>query len=283
MFDHPQWILSSPLMFRMEFYVVWFAPVSSSSRWAPLRRLMLPLLHFLTCWRCPSYSSPRYPQPSLLQGTTVVSWSLLATRTLRSFSVKYLSSQSATSMEWCMELFLLRDRIVHFFVMTFMRFLLVHISRLSRFLWMPEQLSGAATTHPRFVSYLVQKLNALQTNMDALDAPLMFGTGFRENLLYHPPLDSSPLTGFNFRRALSLLTAPLHAQTASSHFSWIICPFFYFLHTSFSHLSFVRNSSLIHGAFCPSWRKAPQLCFVIIMLLLITSLFACQTSPPLPH
>lgn len=111
----------------------------------------------------------------------------------------------------------------------------------------------------------------------------MFGTGFRENLLYHPALDSSPLTGFNFKRALSLLTAPLHAQTASSHFSWIICPFFYFLHTSFSHLSFVRNSSLIQGAFCPSWRKAPQLCFVIIMLLLITSLFACQTSPPLPH
>lgn len=59
----------------------------------------------------------------------------------------------------------------------------------------------------------------------------------------------STLTRFNSRQMVAFWTQPLHTWTVSLHHSWLICPCFHLLYTSFPCLSSTRSSSFINADF----------------------------------
>lgn len=80
-----------------------------------------------------------------------------------------LSSWSVLSMCWCMGLFLLRDRTLHFSFLNFISFLLAHLSSLSRFPGMAPKPSGVSATPPGIVS----SANLLMVQSTTLSGSLM--------------------------------------------------------------------------------------------------------------
>lgn len=119
-------------------------------------------------------------------------------------SAKLLFSQSALSMECCLELFLPRGRTLHFPLLNFMRLLPSDVSSLPWFMSMIAHQSGLLATPPSFVLFV----NLLKVHSVPSSRSLMKRPEYR--LLEHTSNDLLPIGLFAAdRNPLDLAVQPV--------------------------------------------------------------------------